>query len=67
MIIEISKSYLREEYAGNLKKCISEMDGILWNQERIRGAFNNGNGTEKDFHRYMTDNKQFSIFVEVQA
>lgn len=67
MMLEISKSYLRQEYAGNLKKCISEMDGILWNKERIKGAFNFGNGTEKDFHEYMRNNKQYCIFVRVQV
>ena len=29
----------------------------IWTLPRIRGAFNFGNGTLKDFQRYMNDNK----------
>lgn len=29
----------------------------IWTLERIRNAFNFGNGTLKDFRRYMNDNK----------
>ena len=67
MILEVSKAYLCKEYAGDLQKCVSKMDGILWDKERIKAAFNFRNGTEKHFQRYMTDNKQFCIFVEVNA
>ena len=32
-------------------------DFTIWNAERIKNAFNFGNGTMKDFYRYMRDNK----------
>ena len=34
----------------------------VWDNERIRNAFNFGNGTIKDFERYMKDNKH--VFFE---
>lgn len=65
MILEVSRAYLREQYTGDLKKCVSKMDGILWDKERITAAFNFGNGTEKHFQQYMENNRRFCIFVEV--
>lgn len=65
MILEIGKTYVRDFYNGNLEECIKERDGIDWTQERIRTAFNGGNGTEKDLRRYMDNNKQYAYFVTV--
>lgn len=65
MILEISKSYCDKFYSGDIKKVIEEKDGILWTPERIRAAFSGGYGTEKDLKRYMNDNKQYVIFVEI--
>lgn len=65
MILEISKKYLREFYNGDLKAAILKKDGILWTNEKIKAAFNNGNGYIKDLKRYMNDNKIYCYFVEV--
>ena len=37
---------------------------LEWTPERIEGAFNFGNGTEKHLKEYMNNNKQYCIFVE---
>ena len=65
MIIEIGKSYLKENYGGDLQKAIASGDGIPWTQERIKRAFKFGNGTPDDLRQYMTDNAAYSYFVTV--
>ena len=43
---------------------ISKKSGLkrTWTAEDIKKAFNLGNGTIKDFKKYMENNKQFCIF-----
>lgn len=65
MILEISRKYLKEFYNNNLEKIVKAKDGILWNEETIKKAFNFGNGTQKDFKRYQRDNSKYCIFVTV--
>lgn len=65
MIIEIGKKYLKEEYNNNTKAAIKARDFLEWNAEKIKHAFNFGNGTEKDLQEYMNNNKKSSIFLEV--
>lgn len=65
MILEIDRAELREYYKGNIKRAIAEKGGLLWTPERIKHAFNFGNGTEKDLKRYMKDNNIYCIFVEI--
>ena len=65
MIIEIDKKYLKEEYNGNIKAAIQAGDFLEWNPERIKKAFNFGNGAKKDFDEYKNNNKNFSVFLEV--
>ena len=62
MILEVGKSYVRDFYNGNLEECIKQRDGIDWTLERIKAAFNSGNGTEKDLKRYIEDNKDYAYF-----
>ena len=65
MIIEIDKGYLNEFYNGNIIEAYQRGDYLEWTPERIKRAFNFGNGTEKDLERYIRLNKQFAIFKEV--
>lgn len=69
MIYEISKNILNRRYNGDTpearKQAISEGFFVNWSKERIKNAFNNGNGTESDLKRYMNDNKQYCVFVRV--
>lgn len=46
---------------------ISKTSGLkrIWTEEQIKGAFNFGNGTIKDFKNYMDNNKQFCIFEKI--
>ena len=38
----------------------------IWTMERITGAFNNGNGTLKDFKIFMENNKQYVYFIVIK-
>ena len=65
MIIEIDKGYLNEFYNGDITKAYQQGDYLEWTPERIKRAFNFGNGTEKDLEKYIRLNKQFAVFKEV--
>ena len=65
MILEIGKSYVNNVYSGNLKAAIKEKDGILYTDEIIKAAFNNGNGSRADLNRYILCNRKYAYFVEV--
>ena len=67
MLCEISKDILNRMYGGDtpeaLQKAIADGYFLIWTKERIKNAFNFGEGTEADLKRYMKDNKQYCIFV----
>ena len=65
MILEIGKSYINKFYSGDLKAAILKKDGVLWTDEKIKAAFNFGNGTIKDLKNYINNNKKYAFFVEV--
>lgn len=64
MIYEYSKSYLQKQYKGNKAAMRNAGDCIIWTQERIEKCFACGQGTEKDLHEYMRNNKQYCIFED---
>ena len=63
MIIEISRKKAQE--LGSTEKAIKNGFFTVWNEKRIKQAFNFGNGTKKDFFRYQQSNKQFCIFQDL--
>lgn len=69
MLYEISKNILNRMYGGDIpetrQKAIADGYFLEWTKERIKNAFNNGNGTDADLKRYMRDNKQYCVFVRV--
>lgn len=65
MIREYSKALVYQKCNGSIEKATEYGFYSDWTEERIKGAFSFGNGTEKDLRRYMNDNKQYCIFVEV--
>ena len=64
MIIEFYKPWLKE--CGSVKEAMRRGWFITWTPERIKGAFNNGNGTKKDLKKYMDNNKALCYFMEVK-
>lgn len=65
MILEIGKSYINRFYNGNLQQAIKNKDGLLWTAEKIKNAFNSGNGTKKHLNEHIKNNKKYCYFVEV--
>lgn len=63
VVLEIGKGYLRKEYNNNIKQALLNRDYLVWDKDRIKHAFNFGNGTEKDLKRYVKDNRQYCIFI----
>lgn len=61
LVYEISKKAVK--LCGSVEKAITAGAYNIWTPERIKLAFDFGNGTEKDFARYMQDNKQFCYFI----
>lgn len=66
MIFEIDKDYLKEVYNNDIAEAIKQRDGMFWTDERIKGAFRRGNGTEVDLKRHMENNKKYCIFVDLE-
>lgn len=65
MYLEIGKSYINKFYDGDLQRAIKQKDGIIWTDQKIKKAFNFGNGSKKDFKRYMSDNKKYCYFTKI--
>lgn len=63
MIIEISRK--QAEKLGSVEKAIKNGWFIIWNNERIKKAFNFGNGSKKDFSEYQRNNKAYCIFKDL--
>lgn len=63
MIREIYKPYIKQD--GSVEKVIENGFYIDWTPERIKNAFNFGNGTEKDLKKHIENNKCFCLFLEV--
>ncbi len=37
----------------------------FWDKDRIKGAFNFGNGTEKDLRQYAENNKKYMALIKI--
>ena len=60
-ILEISKSYVRKFYDGDLKAAIKEKDGIIFDNDTIISFF----GSLKEFERYKKDNSIFCHYISL--
>ena len=49
---------------GSIENAIKEGFYTVWTQDKIRKAFNFGNGTQKDFERHKDNNKTLCVFME---
>ena len=62
---EYSRKILKR-YGGSQQTAImkAKSDGFYteWDEERIKVAFNNGNGTMSDFRNYMEANSLFCVY-----
>lgn len=65
-VLEISKDYLKKFYNGNISLLIECKDGVIYDDKRIKNAFNRGNGTVSDFKRYLNNNKNFCYYYDLE-
>lgn len=63
-IFEVNKRYIKE--LGSIEKAIQEGYCINWDKEKIKAAFNYGDGTIKDFKNYMDNNKKICVFKKIR-
>lgn len=63
MTIELYKPWVKK--CGSVKEAMRRGWYIVWTDEKIKNAFNNGNETLKDFAIYKDNNKNLCYFVEV--
>lgn len=64
-VLELSKNYCNKFYNGNYEEMIKNFDGVLYDDEIIKNTFNFGNGSEKNFNRYMKNNKVFCKYYDL--
>ena len=65
-VLEINKDYLKKFYDGNISLLIECKDGVIYDDKRIKNAFNRGNGTISDFKRYLNNNKRFCYYYNLE-
>ena len=65
MIREVYKKWVHQDYNGNINACIKDGFYIDWTDEKIKSAFNFGDGTIKDLKKHIENNKNLCYFLEV--
>lgn len=51
---------------GSIEAAIAEGWYMDWNNNRIKGAFAFGHGTEKDLMQYVKINKPYLVFLDME-
>lgn len=64
-VLELSRNYCIRFYNGNFEEMIKKEDGVVFDDETVKNAFNDGNGTEKDLQRYMRDNHGYCRYYDL--
>ena len=65
-IYMLDRKDCRKSYNGNFLKMIEAEQYVEFDDNRIRRAFNFGNGTEKDMNRFMRDNNKYCRFYDAE-
>ena len=51
---------------GDAKRMIAAGDALIFDEDRVKSAFNFGNGTEKDLRRYIANNRKYMRFYDLE-
>lgn len=62
LFIEVSR---KETKNGNILQTIKDGWYNVWDEKRIKGAFNFGNGTLENFKNYAKNNKPYCYIINV--
>lgn len=65
-ILELDRKQARELYNNNYKKMIAQNDGVLYDDERIKKAFNFGRGTINELQKYINNNRQYCRYYDIE-
>ena len=65
-IYALDRAYCQNRFSGNFRKMIEAGEYVEFDDNRIRRAFNFGNGTEKDMNRFMRDNNKYCRFYDAE-
>ena len=65
LVYEIPKRAVKN--LGSVEKAIKNGYFVSWDDNRIKNAFNDGNGTINDFRRYVINNKQFCHYIDAEV
>lgn len=52
---------------GSVQGAIKAGLFVPWDDERIKQAFNNGNGTRADFQRYQQANRALCVYLMMEG
>lgn len=60
------KKYIETDKGLSLRQALQTGKYNIWNNDRIKGAFNFGNGSMKHFKEYMQNNKSYADFYKLE-
>lgn len=65
-IIELDRNYCREHYNGNYSKMIENEDGVIFDDNTIKLAFNFHNGTNEHLKCHIENNRQYCRYYDLE-
>lgn len=66
-IAELDRAFLKTAYNGIRAAMLAAGDYLLFDDDRIRHAFNFGAGTAADMRRHIENNRKYCIFYDLDA
>lgn len=64
-VLELSKNYIKKFYNNNFDKAIEALDGVLYDDERIKHAFNFGHGSDSDLIEHIKWNRPYCKYYDL--
>ena len=64
-VLELSKNYIKKFYNNNFDKAIEALDGVLYDDERIKHAFNLGHGSDSDLIERIKWNRPYCKYYDL--
>lgn len=65
-ILELSRDYVRKYYGGNFRAAAAAGDGLKFDEQTTRAAFNFGNGRPEDLKKHMRNNGEFCRYYDAE-
>lgn len=65
-ILELSKSYVERAYNNDYVQAIRNVDGVLFDDNKIKKVFRHGFGIKSDLMNYIKNNRQFCKYYDLE-